>query len=195
MNKSGKSFLRTRKDLNIYRFSISFWIEFAYWFYDMFIKLIKTYIYISSADFLFLIKSDRHLGVEAELSPHMLEIGIRSPVATDLSRKKRYDSSTAKRSTTRVSVTGPRRWPLSTVGPCRSRCGMLNNPHCSMATRSKFAALHRQWWRLHTSEKFSSLEWDDNSKLTYPTLQHFLKVLHIMNVNAIIGQKIIIDYW
>ena len=43
---------------------------------------------------------------------------------------------------------------------CHSRCGTLRNPHCSMAVgaehRSKFAALHRQWWRLQMSEKFSS---------------------------------------
>ena len=39
-------------------------------------------------------------------------------------------------------------------------CGTLKNPHCSMAMsaehRSKFAALYRQWWRLHMSETFSS---------------------------------------
>ena len=32
---------------------------------------------------------------------------------------------------------------------CHSRCGMLQNPHCSMAMsaehRSKFTALHQQW--------------------------------------------------
>ena len=43
---------------------------------------------------------------------------------------------------------------------CCSRCDTFKNPHCSMATsaehRSKFAALHRQWWRLYMSEKFSS---------------------------------------
>ena len=39
-------------------------------------------------------------------------------------------------------------------------CGTLKNPHCSMDMsaehRSKFAALQRQWWRLHMSETFSS---------------------------------------
>ena len=43
---------------------------------------------------------------------------------------------------------------------CHSRCGTLKNPHCSMAMsaehRSKLAALHRQGWRLHMSEKFSN---------------------------------------
>ena len=46
------------------------------------------------------------------------------------------------------------------VGPCRSRCGTSKNPHCLMAKsaehRSKFAALHRQWWRLN---KWKILEW------------------------------------
>ena len=44
--------------------------------------------------------------------------------------------------------------------PCHSTCGTLKNPHCSLAmsaeNRSKFAALHQSWWRLHMSEKFSS---------------------------------------
>ena len=47
--------------------------------------------------------------VEEERSPRMREIGVRSLVATDISRKKGSDSSTAKRSATSVSVTGPRR--------------------------------------------------------------------------------------
>ena len=51
----------------------------------------------------------RRGGVEVERLPHMREIGVRSPVATDLSRKTGSDSSTAKRSATGVSVTGPRR--------------------------------------------------------------------------------------
>ena len=84
------------------------------------------------------------MGVEVERSPRMREIGVRSPVATDLSRKKLLktgsDSSTSKRSALGVSVTGPRRCP------CRSGCGTLKNPHCSMAMsaehRSKFAALY-----------------------------------------------------
>ena len=49
-------------------------------------------------------------GVEVERSPHMREIVVRFPVATDLSRKKTgSDSSTAKRSATGESVTGPSR--------------------------------------------------------------------------------------
>ena len=44
--------------------------------------------------------------------------------------------------------------------PCHSRCGTLKNPLCSKTMsaehRSKFAALHRQWWRLYMSIKFSS---------------------------------------
>ena len=43
---------------------------------------------------------------------------------------------------------------------CHSSCGTPKNPYCSMAMsaehRSKFVALHRQWWRLHMSEKFLS---------------------------------------
>ena len=39
-------------------------------------------------------------------------------------------------------------------------CDTLKNPHCPMAKsaehKSKFAALHRQWWRPQMSEKFSS---------------------------------------
>ena len=61
------------------------------------------------------------------------------------------DSSTAKRLALGVSVTGPRRWPLFTDDQCHSRCGTLKNPQCSRAMiaehRSKFAALHWQWWR------------------------------------------------
>ena len=41
-----------------------------------------------------------------------------------------------------------------------ARCGTLKNPYFSMAMsagyRSKFSALHRQWWRLHMSAKLSS---------------------------------------
>ena len=76
-----------------------------------------------------------------------------------------------KRSAIGVSVTGSRKWPLLTDAPCYSRCGTLKNPHCSMAIsveqRSKFAALHRQLWRLHMSEKFSS-----GTKKTKQTNKH-----------------------
>ena len=46
------------------------------------------------------------------------------------------------------------------LGGCSvsSRWGMLKNPCCSKVTSaeywSKFAALHRQWWRLHMSENY-----------------------------------------
>ena len=46
----------------------------------------------------------RRDGVEVERLPRVREIGVRSKVATDLIR----DRSTAKRSATGVSVTGPR---------------------------------------------------------------------------------------
>ena len=52
---------------------------------------------------------NRRGGVEVERSPRVWEIGVRSSVATDLSRKTDSDSSTAKRWATGVSVTGPRR--------------------------------------------------------------------------------------
>ena len=59
-----------------------------------------------------------------------------------------------------VSAMGPRRWQLSTDAPCHSRCGTLENPHCSLTMssehRSKFAVLHQQWLRLHMNEQFSS---------------------------------------
>ena len=56
-----------------------------------------------------LIFRDRRGGVEIERSPRVREIGVRSLVATDPSRKNGSDTSTAKRSATGVSVTGPRR--------------------------------------------------------------------------------------
>ena len=55
------------------------------------------------------LKVVRRVGAEVERSPRMREIGVRCTVATDLSRKNRYDSSTAKRSATSVNVGGPRR--------------------------------------------------------------------------------------
>ena len=55
------------------------------------------------------------------------------------------NNSTAKRSVTSVSVTGPWRCSLYTDVSCRG--GTLKNPHCSMAMSaehmSKFEALHR----------------------------------------------------
>ena len=82
---------------------------------------------------------DRRGDVEVERSPHVREIGVRSPVATDPVVKTGNDSSTAKRSATGVCITGTRRCP------CCSRCGTFENPHCSMAMsaehRSKFVSL------------------------------------------------------
>ena len=74
--------------------------------------------------------------------------------------KSGSDSSNAKRYSIGVSVTGPRSWPLYTDGPCHSRCGTLKNltakrPRVSSIGK-KCAALHRQLWRLHMSEEFSS---------------------------------------
>ena len=42
--------------------------------------------------------------------------------------------------------------------PYHSRCDTLKSSHCSMAMIAlvKITALHRYWWRLHMSEKFSS---------------------------------------
>ena len=69
-------------------------------------------------------------------------LGIRVPAASDLSRKKGSDCSTAKRSAIGVSVTGPR---IVCFGF-----------YCSIAMsaehRSNFAALHQQWWYLHMKD-------------------------------------------
>ena len=84
-------------------------------------------------------------------------------------------------------------------GPCRNGCGTLKNSHCSMAMsvehRSKFAALHRQWWRLHISEKFSSWKINSNktNKIVTNTLIIVYKILidkcfHMLNHSA---QKIL----
>ena len=86
------------------------------------------------------------------------------------------DSSTAKRSALGVSFTGPRRWPWSKgLDRVHSRCGTLKNLHCSIAMsaehRSKFASLHRQWWRLHMSEKFrSGRKWETNDNSEHPCM-------------------------
>ena len=49
----------------------------------------------------------RRGGVVVERSPRIREIGVQSPVGTILSLKTGSDSSTAKRMSTSVSVTGP----------------------------------------------------------------------------------------
>ena len=45
--------------------------------------------------------------------------------------------------------------------------------------RSKFAALHRQWWRLHMSEKFSS--GTINPKQTKSEQGHAIATTFILN--------------
>ena len=74
--------------------------------------------------------------------------------------KTESDSSIEKTLGNRCECHGFSEMTIITGCPCYSRCGTLKNPHCSMAMsveqRSKFAALHRQLWRLHMSEKFSS---------------------------------------
>ena len=68
--------------------------------------------------------------------------------------------TSSDRSAIGVSVTGPRRWPLLTDVLCHSKCVKLKNLSCQMVVgaehRSTFAVLHRNWWRLHVSVKFSS---------------------------------------
>ena len=58
------------------------------------------------------------------------------------------------------SIVRPRWWRSEFVRSSRMRKVWCSNPLCSMAMRaeyaSKFAALHRQWWCLYMSEKFSS---------------------------------------
>ena len=83
-----------------------------------------------------------------------------------------------------VSATGPRWWPLKTDAPCHSRGGTLKNLHCSMAMsaehRSKFAALHRQWLRLHMSEKFPSGSKKHKTSKLWETI--VFTCVHISNV-------------
>ena len=54
---------------------------------------------------LYSVCQDRPGGLVEDRSPRMQEIGVQSPVRTDFN----YNSSTAKRSTTGASVTGPQR--------------------------------------------------------------------------------------
>jgi hypothetical protein len=55
---------------------------------------------------------------------------------------------------------GPSNETGITGAPCHSRCGTIETPPCSKALiakhRRKFSALHRQWGRLHISEKIFS---------------------------------------
>ena len=65
-------------------------------------------------------------------------LGVLIPAATDLSRKKGSDSSTAKRSATGASITGHimymdisiinKLYPLKTNVPFHSMCDTLNKP-------------------------------------------------------------------
>ena len=77
-----------------------------------------------------------------KLSPRKWKVRCSISATRDLS----CNSSIIKRSAIGVS---------NTDVPCQSRCGTLNNPHCSMAIgpssehRSKFAAHHRYWYCLH----------------------------------------------
>ena len=52
------------------------------------------------------------------------------------------------------------RWDSKKEVPCHSGYGTLKTPYCSMAVsaehRPNFAAIHRQYWRLHMSERFLS---------------------------------------
>ena len=98
-------------DLIIFRFFYKKfgWIVFSYKWLLVFLYL-YMYIWYTLTTWDFSISCRG--GVEVERSPCMREIGIRSLFATDLNRKKGSDSSTAKRSATSVSVTGPQRLPL-----------------------------------------------------------------------------------
>ena len=70
----------------------------------MSIEILRIFMFIFESEYTY------HRGaVKVERSPRMREIGVRFPVATDLSRKTGNDSSIVKRSATGVSVTGPRR--------------------------------------------------------------------------------------
>ena len=84
-----------------------------------------------------IVSSNRRDGVEVECSPRMREIGLDPRLQQTSVVKTGSDNSTAKHSATVVSVTGPRRWPLS-------------------EHRSNFAVLHRQWLRFNMSEKILS---------------------------------------
>ena len=93
-------------------------------------------------------------------SPRVREIGVRSPVATDLSRKNRQWQLHCQTLGNRWECHGSSEMTIINGCPCHNSCGTLKNPHCSMTMsteqRSKFAALQRQRWRLYRSEKFSS---------------------------------------
>jgi hypothetical protein len=72
---------------------------------------------------------------------HRVRIGPPHPLAC---RKRRLNGAVLRK----------------TESLCHSRCGTIKIPPCSKALSSSiglnFAALHRQWWRLHISEIFLS---------------------------------------
>ena len=83
---------------------------------------------------LFIIYRPRRRHSRLERSPRKRTVGCSKP-----SRDTPYsDSYTAKRTSTSVSGTGPRKWPLKRDAPCHSRCGMLKNTHCSMAMGAEY---------------------------------------------------------
>ena len=100
-------------------------------------------------------------------------------------------SSISKRSAIGVSVTGPLRWPFQTDAPYACHRGCVTLKNCSMAMsaehRSEFAALHRQWWRLH---EWKILEWDDKPQKTNKQTNYFTKYLFCAAWRPIYVQKV-----
>ena len=101
------------------------------------------------------------------LASHVEVLVFESQPRCTLVVKTGCDSSTAVRSAIGVSVTGPRRWPLWTEGPCHSKCGVLQNPppNCSMAMNakhvSKYEVLHRHRWRPY---EWKIIEWGQKTQ-------------------------------
>ena len=112
------------------------------------------------------------VGKSVHLSSGRLGVGILA--ATDLSRKNRYWQLHCQSLGNRCECHGSSE---RTIKDRHSRCGTLKNPHCSVAMsakyRSKFAALKRQWWRLHLSEKFSSGMKNKQTKQTLLFITYF----------------------
>ena len=107
---------------------------------------------ISQQNIMFLFLTPRRWRIWLECSPCMrAAIKVFNSQPRQKHVRTGSDSSTAKCSTIGVIVTDV---------PYQSTYGTLKNPRCWMANtaehRSKFAAIHRQWWRLHISEKFST---------------------------------------
>ena len=105
-----------------------------------------------TTEFMFLFLTPRRWRIWLECSPCMrAAIKVFNSQPRQKHVRTGSDSSTAKCSTIGVIVTDV---------PYQSTYGTLKNPHCWIANtaehRSKFAAIHRQWWRLHISEKLST---------------------------------------